>query len=193
MEHNINWGSQSQAVGVTTATEVTAENVAQKATLDNTKFWVDHTGQDDNISYGNTNADKTAVIAANKAPGSEALTGQKLARANVGESEGAAGDYVHFILGVSPTKALDRNNFIIMISPSSDTSTLGVLASIHVAYRIKVEGQNATGWTEVDVYGSNHGTTKVADVSNAGVTEAVNSAHKKLMIMLPHLQALLLV
>ena len=178
LDHNINWGSQPQAVGVTTATDVTAENVAQKATLDNTKFWVNHTVDSNNITYGNANTGKTAVVAANKAQGSEALTGQKLARANVGASEDTAGDYVHFILGVQPTKELATNNFIIMITPSGNTSTLGVLASIHVAYRVKADGQTATGWTEVDVYGANHGTTKVADVANAGVSDSVQAAYK---------------
>lgn len=103
------------------------------------------------------------------------MTNQTLAYANI-NGEGA-GDYVHFILGVQPTKALGRNNFVISITPSSTTDSLGVLASIHVAYRVKKEGVETTAWTEVDVYGENHGTTKKGTVSS-NVTGAIEKAYK---------------
>ena len=175
LEHNINWGSQAKAVGLTTSAEVTSEANASKATTANTRFWVTDTqNHDGSITYGNTTAGKTAVIAANKAQGSNDLTNQSLARANI-NGEGA-GDYAHFILGVQPTKALDRNNFVIMISPSSDTSTLGILASIHVAYRVRKDGEAEPTWTEVDVYGTNKGTTKKGDITT-NVTGTIATAY----------------
>ncbi len=179
LNHNINWGSQKQAVGVTAEDGVTADNVKTKATIANTTYWVNHTTDTHGaVTYQNNNTDKKTVVAANKAQGENTLTDQKLARANIGESEGDAGDYAHFILGVQPTKALSRNNFVIMVSPSTSTSTLGVLASIHVAYRTKLDGQTASNWTEVDLYKNNHATTTLASVNNAGVTDAVSSAYK---------------
>lgn len=157
MNHNINWGSQAKAVGSTNAAGANTD--ATKATAANTEFWVNGTAASDGgYNYDGTTAGKTAVIAANKVAGSSDLTNQTLAYANI-NGEGA-GDYVHFILGVQPTKALGRNNFVISITPSSTTDSLGVLASIHVAYRTKLDGQTASNWTEVDVYGENHGTTK---------------------------------
>ena len=180
LNHNINWGSQKQAVGVTDAEGVTADNVKTKTTITNTTYWVNHTtAVGGAVTYLNNNEGKLTVVAANKAQGGNTLTEQKLARANIGENEGDAGDYAHFILGVQPTKALSRNNFVIMVSPSTSTSPLGVLASIHVAYRTKLDGQTESNWTEVDLYRNNHSTTTLANVKGtAGVTDAVSSAYK---------------
>lgn len=178
LNHNINWGSQKQAVGVTDEEGVTAANVQTKTNINNTTYWVNHTTNKGVVTYLNSNEGKKTVVAANKAQGESKLVEQKLARANIGENDGEAGDYAHFILGVQPTKALSRNNFVIMVSPTTSTSTLGVLASIHVAYRTKMDGQTASAWTEVDLYQNNHATTTVANVSNAGVTDDVSNAYK---------------
>lgn len=156
LNHNINWGSQKQAVGVTAEADVTADNVQTKTNITNTTYWVNHNTDKGVVTYLNNNANKRTVVAANKAQGEDKLVEQKLARANIGENDGDAGDYAHFILGVQPTKALSRNNFVITVSPSTSTSTLGVLASIHVAYRTKLDGQTASDWTEVDLYQNNH-------------------------------------
>lgn len=101
LNHNINWGSQAKAVGSTNAAGANTD--ATKATAANTEFWVNGTAASDGgYNYDGTTAGKTAVIAANKVAGSSDLTNQTLAYANI-NGEGA-GDYVHFILGVQPTK-----------------------------------------------------------------------------------------
>ena len=174
LNHNINWGSQSKAVGVSSATNVTNEDTSAVNDT-NTGYWTNWTQNNQNGGYNVTN--KNTVIAANKGTGESGLSLIKLAEANVGASEGTAGDYVHFILGVSPTRELARNNFVIMVSPTT-SSTIGILASVHVAYRVTKYGAKTAGaWQEVDIYGSNNGNTSVN--SNAlTVSEDVASAYK---------------
>ena len=174
IDHNINWGSQEKAVGSTTATD--ALTTPTNANSGNTNFWVTHTnGEHGAITYGNATTGKTAVIAANKQQGTNELTNQALAKANVNGDK--PGDYAHFILGVRPTKALQTNQFVVMIAPTADTQTLGVLASIHVAYRVRKDGAAEPQWTEIDVYGTNKGTTKTGDVQT-NVTGALETAYK---------------
>ena len=176
LEHGISWGSQSKAVGVTTETAESVRADLTKATSANTRFWVTDTVNSGNITYGNDTTDKTTIIAANKDQTTGGLTNQALAKAN--KDGDKAGDYAHFILGVRPTKKLQTNQFVVMISPTGGTQTLGVLASIHVAYRVKTDGQNATGWTEVDVYGANTGMTKTTAVTGSTVSADIAEAYK---------------
>ena len=157
LNHNINWGSQSQAVGVSTE-QVTGEDFTAIKEA-NTKFWTNWT--QNNQSGGYNIEGKKTVIAANKGTTNGTLSAISKAKANI-NGEGA-GDYVHFILGVSPTRALEHNKFVIMITPTATTSQLGVLASIHVAYRVKNSAAtDDPAWTEVDVYGTGHWNTKTA-------------------------------
>ena len=176
LNHNINWGSQSKAVGVSTvAVNANSSNISD-VNESNTSFWVTHTGQGDTIDYGNATTGKKTVIAANKGTTSGALSSPTKAKANI-NGEGA-GDYVHFILGVSPTRALGHNKFVIMITPTTTTSQLGVLASIHVAYRVKTNSATEDPtWTEVDVYGTSHWNTKIADYTS-NVTDSTLTAYK---------------
>ena len=175
LTHNINWGSQAQAVGVSTQA-VTSDDFS-KVNESNTRFWVTDTVSEGNITYGTNTNGKNTVIAANKGTTDGQLTGAKKANANINGS--GAGDYVHFILGVSPTRALDKNSFVIMIVPTDTTSQLGVLASIHVAYRVVKQGASATNaaWTEVDVYGTNTWSTKTDNVTS-NVTGSVLTAYQ---------------
>ena len=173
LNHNINWGSQAKAVGSTTAAN--ALTTPTNANAANTRFWVTDTVRENNITYGNATTGKTAVIAANKDQSTNELANQSLAHANINGNN--AGDYAHFILGVRPTKNLDRNNFVIMVSPTGTTKTLGVLASIHVAYRVRKDGATNSDWKEVDVYGTNNGNTSISS-NSLTVDSNVAAAYK---------------
>ena len=175
LNHNINWGSQNKAVGSTTAAN--ALTTPTNANSGNTDFWVTHTTEQGVINYGHATTGKTAVIAANKDQSTNELTNQSLAYANINGN--GAGDYAHFILGVRPTKTLERNRFVIMVSPTGSTKTLGVLASIHVAYRVRKDGETNDDWHEVDIYGNNNGNTSVSSNTltvDPNVTEAYKTA-----------------
>ena len=75
LTHNINWGSQAQAVGVSTET-ITGEDFS-KVNESNTRFWVTDTVSDGNITYNTNTEGKNTVIAANKGTTNGQLTGVK--------------------------------------------------------------------------------------------------------------------
>ena len=137
LNHNINWGSQNTAVGV--STDATTFSDA------NTGLWT--------IENGKT------VVAANTGADGKAWTGN-VAYANIGADDTKTGNYVHFILGAAPTAKLTTNKFVVMVEPTSGTS-LGVLASIHVAYRITKYKGTTGEWKEADVYNGMNGNTQI--------------------------------
>ena len=155
LTHNINWGAQNKAVGVSTVTS--------GFTDENTGYWTQPSGQ--------------TVVAANTGATGTSWTGD-VAYANIGADDDTPGNYVHFILGVSPTTNLTTNKLIIMVEPTSGTS-LGILASIHVAYRlVNYKATSAGEWQEVDVYtGMNVNTQITADFST-NVTGDLLTAYK---------------
>ena len=169
LDPSVNWGAQSAAIGST------AEPVADGATatkLDTSKV----------TTWNGANT----VVKGNKDGTQVAVT--KAQPNNSGTDGSGNGDYVHFILGVSPTKDLGTNNFVIVVEPSTTGSSLGVLASIHVAYRITNYKHTSTGgWKDVDVYGTaNNGNTwktsvkPNTDTTNGGelVTGALLTAYQ---------------
>lgn len=119
LTHNIVWGSQKKAVGVT------AEEAAA-ATLANTKTFKDYSSTVKNIVAANGD--------------SLALQNQAAAVANYNAANtdnGNASDYVHMVLGVQPTKALTTNELVILLDGAKSEGTIvGILAAVHVAYRI---------------------------------------------------------
>ena len=164
IDHDIAWGAQSAAVGITSAT-------LQQATID-----VD---DDDDPSTpavpedvegywtGATNANTGlwastgTVVAANSAATQEddaLLTNVTKAMANkngvryTADGSGVQlGDYAYLFIGASPTKALESNELVILIDGSSSSgSIVGILSAIHVAYRVNSAG----AWTDVDVFGA---------------------------------------
>ena len=148
LDPQIKWGAQSAAIGVTTETvndENTTTLAENKVTLWNGAG---------TVVKGNKNGTNVDV--------------QK-AIPNNGEAD-TNGDYVHFILGVSPTKDLGMNNFVLVVEPAQTGSSIGVLASIHVAYRItKYKETTTSAWKEVDIYGDeNNGNTLKANVKTNG-------------------------
>lgn len=123
LNHNITWGEQQKAVGVTTASSAT------EATLANTGLWT---------QTGGVNA-----VAANMVKndsGSNVLGNQSLAVANT--------DYAYFFLGASPTKDLTSSELVIMVDTNGSTN-VGIMAALHVAYRLNSNGD----WTDVAIYG----------------------------------------
>ena len=157
LNHNINWGSQNTAVGVS-SDETTFTDA-------NTGLWT--------MTGGKT------VVAANTGAKGDAWSGNK-AYANIGKDENTAGNYVHFILGVSPTVKLKTNKLVVMVEPTSGTS-LGVLASIHVAYRVvKYQSTGEANFTEEDVYpqATFNGNTPITADFNSNIKGDLLTAYK---------------
>ena len=156
LTHNINWGAQNKAVGVSSETSGFTDA--------NTGYWTHPSGQ--------------TVVAANTGANGTTWAGD-VAYANIGATDGTPGNYVHFILGVSPTTDLTTNKLIIMVEPTSGTS-LGILASIHVAFRlVNYKGTSAGEWDDVDVYTSgNNGNTQITSEFSTNVTGDLLTAYR---------------
>ena len=147
LEHDINWGSQSKAVAAMLSSEDT--NPLSKVTTDYAEIG-DKANEKTGSQYMYVNA---AVL--NDA--GTALA-DDITAAYANHNGGNAGDYVYLFLGAAPTKALSTNQLVIMVDASASQSTIvGILASLHVAYRITT---NATGtedvttseWEDVEIF-----------------------------------------
>ena len=152
LDHNIEWGEQAKAIGFAD-TALTSEQIAAG-------------GVASTLGIGALAADHDAyVYAANgDAAGTSAtLTNVSAAIAN---NDGAVSpyvptsDYVYLFLGVAPTRALDSSELIILVDGNATNSgtTLGILAAIHVAYRLNnnVDSEtpaNTGKWIDIDVFG----------------------------------------
>lgn len=160
LDPQINWGAQSGAVGVTS--QAVDETNGANLTDTQVTVWPNGASATGTVVTGNKDG---ANVKVNRATPN-------------GTADGAKGDYVHFILGVSPTRNLSTNNFVLVIEPSTTTSSLGVLASLHVAYRITKYKGDTGNWTDVDIYGtSNSGNTLKANVkASSGAGELVEGA-----------------
>ena len=124
VNHNITWGPQSKAVGVSTAV-----TKATDATLTSTGLWTKENG--------------AKAIAANiekNKDGNEVLSNQTFAVANT--------DYAYFFLGAQPTKELASSELVILVDTTQSTN-VGILSALHVAYRLNSDGT----WTDVDIFG----------------------------------------
>ncbi len=134
VDHVIEWGEQSMAVGVTTETTLAA------ATVGNTGLWSHTSG-------------KTAIAANGENHTSIDVTSEDahLAVAN--------DDYAYLFLGVQPTKELSTNTLVILLDASANTTAnVGILSAIHVAYRVNggaiVDDEFVeNAWYEVDLCG----------------------------------------
>lgn len=130
LTHNIKWGAQKKAVGVT------AEAPAS-ATVNGTKTWKDYSDTVKNI------------VAANGT--TTALSNQAAAVANINAANteyDSASDYVHMVLGVQATKSLATNELIIMLDGTASKGTIvGILSAVHVAYRV-----NGQAWQDKEFF-----------------------------------------
>lgn len=145
IEHNINWGTVTKAVGVSSA------DALASATIGNTKTFTEQ-------------PNGGLMVAANLGNKAGADFGEKTdAVANgygVAGEDQATADYAYLFLGVSPSKTLkaNTNKAYVIVQTSGNGSTVGLSSAIHVAYRLngKNKEQDATTWTDVDVYGDVH-------------------------------------
>ena len=155
LTHNINWGEQSKAVGAFNAESYSAESDSKKyGYIGDTKTVVssgnNYTGMG-NTASGNQN---TFLNAANLGTGTT-LASITPAYANKGTEEGSKGDYAYLFLGAAPAEELVNNTLVLVLDGSSSTGTnVGMLAAVHVAYRVTKAGAEnvTTKWTEAQFF-----------------------------------------
>ena len=172
IDHDIAWGAQSAAVGITNVTLAQKQVMGDHDTNPETpEQLVDVPGYWTGATNGNTGLWGTTgtVIAANASAstGDDAeLTDVTKAMANkdgvryVADTDGTRiGDYAYLYIGASPTKALSSNELVILIDGSqSEGQIVGILSAIHVAYRVNGgtgadKANNIAGtWTDLDVF-----------------------------------------
>ena len=143
IDHQIVWGEQTKAVGVTSG-EIAA------ATYGNTTLFTKPTeatndGDAQELVTGNVVAangqaynENTAATLANVKLDDPVAAIANHGAAKAGDNAGyEPGHYAHLTLGVQPVKALTANNLVIFLDASgSASSNVGILAALHVAYRI---------------------------------------------------------
>jgi len=170
LEHDIEWGAQSKSV----AANIDSEDVALSTDPD------DYT----DIGTGLNNANYIQINAANL--GDDALTNVAAALPNYGATKDPAtsGDYCYMLLGVQPVRDLDVCTLVIAIDfAASTSSTLGILAGLHVAYRVGKNGAAASSWSDVDIFGNSyHYTTQktgvVTNITDTSGNEALATAYE---------------
>ncbi len=155
LKHNISWGEQSKAVGAFNAATWSAETDSAKY-----GYIGDASGTTDNPGKGNTtgNGESTFLNAANLGTGTT-LSNVTAALANKGKEgeENSKGDYAYLFLGAAPAETLTSNTLVLMLDGSSSTGTnVGMLAAVHVAYRVTKAGADnvTTEWTEAQFFTS---------------------------------------
>ena len=158
--HNIKWGSQKKAVGITSA------DAASGATYENTTDIVTNKA----LTSG------TIVAANGVAGGTGALVTPEAAVANYNpnntkdEDNKYASDYVYLFLGVQPTKTLDTNQLVILLAADADAGEIvGILAAVHVAYRV-----NGGDWNEVEFFTGNDNAQTPAPITYGTSLSKVN-------------------
>ena len=132
IEHNINWGTVTKAVGVS------SESTIANATIGNTKTFKEQ-------KQGGL------MVAANLGTKAGANFGEKTEAVANGYTGETQADFAYLFLGVSPSKELQTgtNKVYIIVQTSGTGSTVGISSAVHVAYRLN----GAEDWTDVDVYG----------------------------------------
>lgn len=184
LNHGIEWGAQSAAVGLTTATLAPAEGqdgYFTGATSNNTGLWNKVAEEDETLTAIAANAGKAGTI--DLAQVSKAVANKGGTRYTADEGETPSGDYAYLFLGAAPTKALESNELVILITGDQNKGTIvGILSAVHVAYRVN-GGRNSEGtltgeWTDVELFGnSNNYNTLLANVT-CNLTEAQANAYK---------------
>ena len=150
IDHNIVWGEQKKAVGVST------EATKEAATKANTGLWTQTNG-------------KTA-IAANGTVTELVESSKALAVANNDGSDKA--DYAYLFLGVQAAKTLTTNELVILVDGTNSPGTIvGILGAIHVAYRV-----DNGAWTDTQVF-AEAWDDALADVT-CNLTEAQATSYK---------------
>lgn len=152
LNHHIAWGEQSKAVGAFNAeTHSNDTNSKHYGYIGDAKDASPKTGK------GNTTGSKehTFLNAANLGSG-DTLANVTPALANKGATNGenSKGDYAYLFLGAAPAETLKSNTLVLMLDGSASTGTnVGMLAAVHVAYRVtKAGAEPTTEWTEAEFF-----------------------------------------
>lgn len=152
LTHGIKWGAQSKAVGAMNGSSNTlSTTIADYGYIGSGSFnGTTATGK------ANENGTNTYLNATNLK--GTALDTPTAAYANqtpsITDSDPTEGDYAYLFLGASPTKELKSSSlYIVLDGTTSPGTTVGVLAAVHVAYRITKSGENvATEWKEAEFF-----------------------------------------
>ena len=132
VDHDINWGAQGKAVGFSTTATANTQTVS---TLH---------------SFGTATTNNGYVYSASGVA-QTSVTDVEAAVCNGSVSGDTKADYVYLPLGVQPNKTLWKNELIIYVDAyESSSSICGMLAALHVAYRIN----GAAAITDVQPFGS---------------------------------------
>lgn len=154
--HNVNWGSQKKAVAQADSVDTEFED----ATLITSPSFL--------IAANGTNASATDSIEGTLENVEAAVANNKT---DNGQAVGS--DYVHFVLGVQPTKVLTANQFVVLLTPADDdtTTTFGLLSAIHVAWRV-----NGGTWNDGEFF-KNYSYDATRGTTQDNITENVKNGY----------------
>lgn len=191
LTHGIVWGEQSKAVGaVNSANNKTPSTTAnQYGFIGTGKFngsTSDTEGKATNPGLGN----KTFLNAANASTSSTATLAEvDPAVANMKKGNGdtkTSGDYAYLFLGASPATTLTSNELVLLLNGTNSTGTnVGMLAAIHVAYRITKSDASSEAtdadWKEAEFFSCDYKSSLEAQNPDLTPTEkqAYNTAYGK--------------
>lgn len=158
LDHQIKWGEQSKAVGAFNAKNHSVETDSNEYgvigdTPEVIKRGTGFVGKANTVASGDT----TYLNAANLGTGTT-LANVSPAYANKNKDDSAeqkTGDYAYLFLGAAPAEELTSNSLILMLDGTNSTGTnVGMLAAVHVAYRVTKAGATnvTTKWTEVQFF-----------------------------------------
>ena len=160
LTHGIVWGEQSKAVGAVNS----ANNSTPSTTANQYGFIGSGTFNSKNEVGKATNpgdGNKTWLNAANASTSSTATLAEvDAAVANMKTGTGdtkTSGDYAYLFLGASPATTLTSNELVLLLDGTNSTGTnVGMLAAVHVAYRITKSGASSAAtnadWKEAEFF-----------------------------------------
>ena len=177
LTHDIEFGAQTVAIGIQHSATAISTPAATKATYTGTTVG----GVLKEVEDGTEGYENYSINVAKLDDAGTELDEDSVAKAvaNKAGAGGVNGDYVYMLLGVQPTKTLDINTLVVMLDMSTEagnaSNTVGICASIHVAYRICANGGEPGDWTDVDIMGANNYATQFTGGS-ALATNVVNGS-----------------
>ena len=191
LTHGIVWGEQSQAVGAVNSTDNTTPSTtaSQYGFIGTGTFngsQNETAGKATNPGSGN----KTFLNAANASISSTSTLAEvtpAVANMKTGTSDTkTSGDYAYLFLGASPATTLTSNELVLLLDGTNSTGTnVGMLAAIHVAYRITKSGATSAAtdsdWKEAEFFSCDYKSSLAAQNPNLSDIEkqAYNTAYGK--------------
>ena len=179
LNHQIEWGAQTKAVGaISGATNPLSTDSTQYGFIGDGTF---NTKQTTGKATGLTEGNSVFLNAANLDKGTT-LTTPTPAYANIGKDSTAEnvvnGDYAYLFLGASPTKALKTNTLVIMLDGSKSSGTnVGILAAVHVAYRVTKQDGTTSAWKEEEFFPNAAYNSKLTDQTVVWASDAEKAAY----------------